>query len=57
MGLHRAFDVAQVWALTLSGLPPALRALYLPTRHQRVDGMGVFLLLIVAAGLADDLLC
>ncbi len=54
--LLRAFDVAPVWALTLSGLPPALRVLYLAVRHRRVDGMGVFVLLIVAVGLATTLL-
>ncbi|GAB3138856.1 hypothetical protein GCM10027258_16790 [Amycolatopsis stemonae] len=49
--LLRAFDVAPVCALTLSGLPPALRVLYLAARHRRVDGMGVFVLVIVAIGL------
>lgn len=53
--LLRAFDVAPVWALTLSGLPPALRVLYLAARHRRVDGMGVFVLLIVAIGLVTTL--
>src|SRR4051794_32658301 len=52
--LLRAFDVAPVWALTLGGLPPALRVLYLAVRHRRVDGMGV--LLIVAVSLATTLL-
>ena len=54
--LLRAFDVAPIWALTLSGLPPALRVLYLAVRHRRVDGMGVFVLLIVALGLVTSLL-
>ena len=54
--LLRAFDVVPVWALTLSGLPPALRVLYLAARHRRVDGMGVFVLLIMAVGLATTLL-
>src|SRR3569833_3067353 len=54
--LLRAFDVTPVWALTLSGLPPALRVLYLAARLRRVDGMGVFVLLIVAVGLATTLL-
>lgn len=54
--LLRAFDVAPIWALTLSGLPPALRVLYLAVRHRRVDGMGVFVLAIVAMGFATSLL-
>ena len=54
--LLRAFGVAPVWALTLSGLPPALRVLYPAARHRRVDGMGVFVLLIVAVSLATTLL-
>ncbi|WP_410667320.1 VC0807 family protein [Amycolatopsis sp. cmx-4-68] len=54
--LLRAFDVAPIWALTFGGLPPALRVLYLAARHRRVDGMGVFVLLIVATGLATTLL-
>jgi hypothetical protein len=54
--LLRAFDVAPVWALTLGGLPPALRVLYLAVRHRRIDGMGVFVLLLVAMGLATTLL-
>jgi hypothetical protein len=54
--LLRAFDVAPVWALTLSGLPPALRVLYLAARHRRVDGMGVFVLFVVAIGLTTSLL-
>ncbi|SFW50932.1 VC0807 family protein [Amycolatopsis australiensis] len=54
--LLRAFDVAPVWALTLSGLPPALRVLYLALRHRRIDGMGVFVLLILAIGFATTLL-
>ena len=33
--LLRAFDVPPIWALTLSGLPPALRVLYLAVRHRR----------------------
>ncbi|MCR6486389.1 hypothetical protein M8542_26525 [Amycolatopsis sp. OK19-0408] len=53
--LLRAFDVAPVWALTLGGLPPALRVLYLAARHRRVDGMGIFVLLIVAVGLVTTL--
>jgi hypothetical protein len=54
--LLRAFDVAPVWALTLSGLPPALRVLYLAVRHRRVDGMGVFVLAVMGVGLATTLL-
>ncbi|MEU4519992.1 VC0807 family protein [Amycolatopsis sp. NPDC024027] len=54
--LLRAFDVAPVWALTFSGLPPALRVLYLAVRRRRVDGIGVFVLLVVAFGLVTSLL-
>ena len=54
--LLRAFDVAPVWALTLSGLPPALRVPYLAVRHRRVDGMGVFVLAVMGVGLATTLL-
>jgi hypothetical protein len=54
--LLRAFAVAPVWALTLSGLPPALRVLYLAARHRRVDGMGVFVLAIVAIGFLTSVL-
>jgi hypothetical protein len=54
--LLRAFDVAPIWALTLSGLPPALRVLYLAVRHRRVDGMGLFVLFVVGIGLVTSLL-
>jgi hypothetical protein len=54
--LLRAFDVAPIWALTLGGAPPALRVLYLAARHRRVDGMGVFVLFVVAIGLLTSLL-
>lgn len=54
--LLRAFDVAPIWALAFSGLPPALRMLYLALRHRRVDGMGLFVLFVVAIGLVTSLL-
>jgi hypothetical protein len=54
--LLRAFDVAPIWALTFSGLPPALRVLYLAVRHRRVDGMGLFVLFVVGIGLVTSLL-
>lgn len=54
--LLRAFDVAPLWALTLSGLPPALRVLYLALRHRRLDGMGLFVLFIVGIGLVTSLM-
>jgi hypothetical protein len=54
--LLRAFDVAPVWALMFSGLPPALRVLYSAVRHRQVDGMGAFVLLVVAFGVVTSLL-
>ncbi len=54
--LLRAFDVPPIWALTLSGLPPALRVLYVALRRRRVDSMGLFVLLIVGIGLLTSLM-
>ncbi|MFI5612457.1 VC0807 family protein [Amycolatopsis sp. NPDC051903] len=54
--LLRAFGVVPVWALLLSGLPPALRVLYTALRRRRVDGMGLFVLAIVAVSVVTTLL-
>jgi len=54
--LLRAFDVPPVWALLLSGLPPALRALHGLLVHRRVDGIGLLVVAFLAAGLATTLL-
>ena len=39
--LLRAFGVVPVWALLLSGLPPALRVLYTAVTRRRVDSWRV----------------
>ncbi|QYN24378.1 VC0807 family protein [Amycolatopsis sp. DSM 110486] len=54
--LLRAFGVVPVWALLLSGLPPALRVLYTAVTRRRVDGMGLFVLAIVAVSVVTTLL-
>lgn len=51
----RAFGVVPVWALLLSGLPPAARAAYTLVRRRRVDGMGLFVLAILALGVVTTL--
>ncbi|WP_326567625.1 VC0807 family protein [Amycolatopsis rhabdoformis] len=53
--LLRAFGVAPVWALVLSGLPPAARILYTAVRQRRLDGMGLFVLAIVAVSVTTSL--
>ena len=54
--LLRAFGMPSVWALVLSGLPPALRVLYTAVVRRKVDGMGLFVLAIVAVGLVTTLM-
>lgn len=54
--LLRAFGVPSVWALVLSGLPPALRVLHTAVVRRKVDGMGLFVLAIVAVGLVTTLM-
>ncbi|QRP45846.1 VC0807 family protein [Amycolatopsis sp. FDAARGOS 1241] len=53
--LLRAAGLVPVWALLLSGLPPALRVLYRAVRRRRVDGMGLFVLAIVAVSVLTAL--
>ncbi|MCU1685463.1 MAG: hypothetical protein JWQ81_6202 [Amycolatopsis sp.] len=45
--LLRAFGVDELWALLLSGLPPAARVVFSLVKHRKVDGMGLFVLFIV----------
>ncbi|MEC3975674.1 VC0807 family protein [Amycolatopsis sp. H20-H5] len=54
--LLRAFGVDSLWALTLSGLPPALRIVHTSVRQRRVDGMGAFVLAVIAVGVVSSLL-
>ncbi|WP_020663377.1 VC0807 family protein [Amycolatopsis benzoatilytica] len=54
--LLRAFDASPVWALLLSGLPPAVRVLYGLIAHRRVDGIGLLVVAFLAVGLATTLL-
>ncbi|MGW4482837.1 VC0807 family protein [Amycolatopsis sp. NPDC004368] len=54
--LLRAFGVVPVWALVLSGLPPALRVLYTAATRRRVDGMGLFVLAILAVSVTTTVL-
>ncbi|WP_051166501.1 VC0807 family protein [Amycolatopsis orientalis] len=54
--LLRAFAVPPVWALLLSGLPPALRVLYTLVTRRRVDGIGLLVLMFLAVGLATTLM-
>lgn len=54
--LLRAFGVDELWALILSGLPPAVRVVFSLVKHRKLDGMGLFVLFIVALSVGTALI-
>jgi intracellular septation protein A len=47
----RGLGVSEVWSLILSGLPPSARVLFSLIRHRKLDGMAVFVLLVLVLNL------